>query len=357
MIAVPQEYLRSVGFLCVAEPDGHGKIRQVPKATGFFVRVPLESVRSASVDYLVTARHCIEEAMPYGNISIRWNRKQGQYIEVETRCVDWYLHDNADVAAILLLPTALPKGTRITDFDSASLSIGKFVGPAPFYEFKGEEQSGIGPIQVEVRPTVGYETFFLGLFTQHYGEERMLPIARFGHISRMPTLLGMEHPDGTPFEAVAYLMKFQSWGGHSGSPVFFLHPMVVEDGLSVGGQRVVTSVNQVHVIGFMGLVSGHYDIPKIAKTTGDILGTIQTHLNSGMAIVTPAEAVRQLLMREDIVEQRKEQAKKLLKDKPVPTMDSVPTSPPLTTSDFERVLRKVSRRIIPSEPGEGSPRT
>ncbi|MEE9261826.1 MAG: hypothetical protein V3U95_04520, partial [Dehalococcoidia bacterium] len=322
MVAVPEAYLRSIGFLCVDEPDGYGNMHRTPKATAFFVRVPLEStIAKASVDYLVTARHCIEEAMSYGSIFIRWNRKQGPFIEVETRCADWHLHDNADVAAILMLPTVLPKGTQITDFDSASLSINEFVGAGPYYEFKGETQSDIGPISVEVRPTVGYEAFFLGLFTQHYGEDRTLPIARFGHISRMPGLLDMKHPDGSKFQALAYLMEFQSWGGHSGSPVFFLHPMIIEDHSNVQGGWVTTAVNHVHVSGFMGLISGHYDISKQAKTTGETWGTVQTSLNSGIAIVTPAEAVRQLLMREDIVKQRKERAEKLLKDKPMPTMD------------------------------------
>src|SRR5207253_3257650 len=33
---------------------------------------------------------------------------------------------------------------------------------------------------------VGDEVFFVGLFVQHAGEARNLPMARFGHISRMP---------------------------------------------------------------------------------------------------------------------------------------------------------------------------
>ncbi len=49
-----------------------------------------------------------------------------------------------------------------------------------------------------------------------------------------------------------------------------------------------------------------------AETKGDILGEIQTQLNSGIAMVTPADAVKQLLMREDVVEHRAEQSAKLL---------------------------------------------
>lgn len=86
--------------------------------------------------------------------------------------------------------------------------------------------------------------------------------------------------------------------------------MVIQDEipieLSDGKQtNIPKDVNLGWVTGFMGLVSGHYDIEQEAKKTGDILGKVQVELNSGIAIVTPAEAVTQLLMREDLVEYRK----------------------------------------------------
>lgn len=310
MVAVPDDFLRTVVFLCVDEPGDSGIIRPVPKATGFFVRVPLESHPSASVDYLVTARHCIEEAMGAGTLYVRWNRKDGPFIDVPTRCSDWHVHDTADVATLLLLPNVLPQGMKQIDWDTASLSMDTFVGPGPSYKYEGTAKSEIGPLEVTVQPGVGYETYFLGLFTPHSGDERNLPVARFGHISRMPSELSIERSYGR-VEMVAYLMEFQSWGGHSGSPVFFLHPLVVEDGAPFGEQRLITNVNYVHVSGFMGLVSGHYSIPKKAQ-----LGEIQTDLNSGIAFVTPAEAVRQLLMREDLLMQRKQLADKIGKGRP-----------------------------------------
>lgn len=311
MVAVPDAYIRTVVFLCVDERDDLGKPRRIPQATGFFVRVPLNVRLTESVDYLVTARHCVEEAMGYEHLWIRWNLKAGGFIEFPTRFDDWIMSDQADVAAILMLRSALPEGVSPSDFDTASLRMADFVGPEPEYKYVGE--TGIG--HMEIQPRVGHEVYFLGLFTQQYGQERNLPIARFGHIARMPSAVEMEGPGGTRFESVVYLVEFQSWGGHSGSPVFFEHQIVVEDQILVDettGQHVLTGVDEAHISGFMGLVSGHYGIPIKAETKGDILGEIQTQLNSGIAMVTPADAVRQLLMRTDVVEHREEQAAKLL---------------------------------------------
>jgi hypothetical protein len=56
--------------------------------------------------------------------------------------------------------------------------------------------------------------------------------------------------------------------------------------------------------GLLGLVSGHFDIKQQAQTTEEISGSITTAINSGIAIVTPAEAVHELLWRDDVVEDR-----------------------------------------------------
>ena len=99
METVPDDYMKTVVFLCV-DDEVDGSISHIPKATGFFVRVRLENTPDCVVDYVVTARHCVEEARPYGQIYIRQNRKVGSFIEYQSKVNDWFLHDNADVAAI-----------------------------------------------------------------------------------------------------------------------------------------------------------------------------------------------------------------------------------------------------------------
>jgi hypothetical protein len=100
----------------------------------------------------------------------------------------------------------------------------------------------------------------------------------------------LTHGDGTEFEQLAYLAECRSWGGHSGSPAFCLFRLT-EDG------------QPLNHIGFLGLVSAHYDIPTEVRSemTGEVF---RAAVNSGIAIVTPAEFVRDLLFRDDLVEER-----------------------------------------------------
>lgn len=317
MVAVPPEFLQTVFFLCVDKRED-GVTKREPQATSFFVRVPLNTKPATGVDYVVTARHCIEEAREYGTPYVRINRKVGGFIEIPTRVDDWITDDAADVAAIPMLRTVLPKGIKPTDLDQASLRLADFVGPGPEYRYSGDAPS-LG--KVDIQPRVGHEIFFLGLFTQHHGDERNLPVARFGHISRMPSSLHIES-GGAYFNVVAYLAEFHSWGGHSGSPVFFLYPMMLEtEYVDDRGEPKKVVTDQAHVSGFMGLISGHCQIPKEAETVDDILGKVQIGLNSGIAIVTPADAVRELLMRSDLVAERETLKKKVESTRPALPLD------------------------------------
>ena len=54
--------------------------------------------------------------------------------------------------------------------------------------------------------------------------------------------------------------------------------------------------HQQATVALLGLVSAHWNIKQRAETTGDILGDVRMALNSGMAVVTPAEKIRELLM-------------------------------------------------------------
>jgi hypothetical protein len=330
MEAIPNNHMKTVVFLCVDESI-MGSTKRIPKATGFFVRVPIEGSNDLYVDYIVTARHCIEEARQYGVVYVRGNRKLGGFIEFPTKVDDWYIHDNADVAIINILWNMLPKDTQPQDLDLVSIPHNSFVGGSPDYKIFVPTVSG----EQEVQPRVGHQVYMIGLFTEHYGKERNLPIARFGHIARMPDSLDICVHD-THLSIVAYLIEFYSWGGHSGSPVFFMIPVVEQD--AMGGMLM-----RVHLswkTGLLGLVSGHYEIKKDAETTGGY-GEVQFALNSGIAYVTPAEAITQLLIMEDLVKKRNELKSLVDSHKPLTTLDTQET---YTKSDFLLDLKKVSQK-------------
>ena len=350
MEAVSEESLRTVVFLCVDQSDSVGT-RRLPKATGLLVTVPVENSPNHTVHYIVTARHCIDEARQFKCLYVRMNRKTGKFAEFPTNIEDWYTHDRADVAAIPI--TSIPPSSDVKpeDLDLASILISSFVSGAPNYEcvLSGQYRHKV------IQPRVGHQVYLLGLFTEHHGEGRNLPIARFGHISRMPDKLNVKINE-TDVSIIAYLIEFHSIGGHSGSPVFFMYPMVVEDyrtlQLEDGKLNIPIATNFVWHTGFMGLVSGHYPVPEKAKRTGEftrIEGDIRTNLNSGIAFVTPAEAVTQLLMREDLMEHRKEFKKMAESQRPTPTFNFTNTKDSFTQHDFEEALKKVSRRIKPDK--------
>jgi hypothetical protein len=321
MVAIPEAFIKSAVFLCVEEGSKAGVMKLIPKATAFLVSIPIEGT-TGHVAYFVTARHCLYEARAEGHdtIYLRFNMREGTaYVEVPTRIDDWDVSTSSDVAAIIFIPAYLPGGKTFYDFDLVAFDSDYFVGPGPEYQYVPKEVDTGGPVQ----PRIGTELFFIGLFTQQYGKEKNLPIARFGHVARMPSMIKFEDHGGTTYESPAYLAEFHSWGGHSGSPVYFLeqrtllNPEVDEHGKPTGRVRR----DYGWISGFLGMVSGHYEIGKKATTTGG-LGTVETALNSGIATVIPAEAIRLLLVRDDMVKRRAELKAEIESKVPTPLKPS-----------------------------------
>jgi len=283
---IPSGDLNCVAFV-LTERLVEGSLKKIPGATAFFVHVPSRPQSNVSWVYLVTARHVIEDA-DSDVIHIRVNKTKEGFHEFPTTRDQWLTHDTADVAAILFQPAQ----DEARDLGHRTIPLDIFVSGGPDYKYEGSPFGQAGGLPV----SIGHEVFFLGLFVQHYGQERNLPVARFGRISRMPGLIRLPRSRGTSsFETVAYLAECHSWGGHSGSPTFWLHPMVRE-------RRQTIEIGNFQA--FLGLVSAHYEIPREAKVVGDVVGKIETDINAGIAVITPAEAIRQLLMRDDFVAKR-----------------------------------------------------
>jgi hypothetical protein len=104
------------------------------------------------------------------------------------------------VAAIPIVRDKLPEDVQPNELDIISLKFGDFVGGAPDYKMIVTQHEK----QLEIQPRVGHQVYFLGLFTEHYGQERNLPIARFGNISRMPNYVTIETL-GTKTSVIAYI--------------------------------------------------------------------------------------------------------------------------------------------------------
>jgi hypothetical protein len=291
---IPETHVNTAAFLCVEEGrDAEAK----PRATVFFV-----TDRSGNEPYpvwAVTARHCIENARATGrSVYLRANT-QDSYVDVPTNPDDWYVSDEADVAAQRWLG---PAECTIT-----SVPFDQFVDED--YRYRGgQDFPGMRELGGQV-VTVGHEIFFVGLFSQHAGRLRNLPIVRFGNICRPPlepiaVKLSDDPTNESVTEITGYLVEARSWGGHSGSPAFWyfpgVHAQFVPDprvrnmdrnerrrrGLAADSEIPLS--REMGVLALLGLVSAHFGIKQEAQTEGDIFGRVVTDINAGIAVVTPA---------------------------------------------------------------------
>jgi hypothetical protein len=221
---------------------------------------------------------------------------------------------------------------------------------------------------------LGDPLFFTGLFVQSAGAKRNLPIVRFGNISRMPLEpISCELKARGTVELVVYLAECHSWGGHSGSPVYWYKEIMFSEEMEVRhDQRALVSLDRGHIIALLGLVSGHFDIPAKGQSKSEQARSksgeeeIYTKINAGIAFITPADNIHEMLWREDLQVDRIKRLEQIKarerKESPITFDSAVQNDKTETTqrtrqgveipipkrSQFERALQKATRRKNPS---------
>jgi hypothetical protein len=302
-VRTPTDKLKSVVFLV---QDA------IPQATGFLVGVRDEGLVTP---YVVTARHCIEETQRK-DFHIRIN-VEAVYDDIPTHADDWFQHDSADVAAVpFAVEGAIPRHYDLTGEDlrhfipkDRNYPVEAMYVPGAIASAAGEVVNGAFEARSAIAVEVGHEVVFAGLLFRQPGQKQNLPVARFGHIARLPKEpILLQTSAGIVSLDDAYLVECHSWGGNSGSPCWWLHPTIqfipAPDPRPGRTDETILIPHEWRAMALLGLVSGHWNIDSKAETTGDFVGEVRTAINSGMAIITPAEAVRELLMRDDVVGDR-----------------------------------------------------
>ena len=315
---IPDEIRKCVVFLGFTKADGTHHLR----GTGFFVSRPADTIEDLIFCYLVTARHVIQKIMNLGldSVSIRATLKNGESIWVDVPASAWVFHETDPTVDVAVVPFKWSYS-----LDHLLYPLSASLAPSIIAHHR------VGP---------GDDVFLAGLFSQHFGRERNIPVVRVGNISAMPGEKVMTKMG--PIDA--YLVEARSTGGISGSPVF----------LHLGGGRTGSGGFSITTPTYylLGMVHGHFDEPDaVADVVEDDLSSEK--INMGIGIVVPVDKILEVLAHPEIVE--KEMAEKRLKrDKNLPSMDSedipVDDRESFTKDDFEEALRKVSRKIEPPKP-------
>lgn len=324
---IPDNYLSGVAFLCV--DVGTGK---QPIGTGFFVQVP-EHHGDYNFTYFVTAEHLLkdENGKDFTNLSLRMNTPTGfDYFPLQMD--QWIRLKDKPIDLAMILVDLAPD-----DWAHGSLHI------QDVFDNDLLMKHNIG---------IGDDVFTLGLFTLRRGRSRNIPIVRIGNIVSMPIepLVDRQNIETFDQEYYAYLMEMRSIGGLSGAPVFVLIDI---------NRTVDPCIPEPfhYKIGLIGLVRGHWLIDAkhneqdFVSDAPDALAApdgakLYGKLNSGIALVTPSNYIKEILMHSKLAALRAKHIEAVERSQGEIVLDRAPmTDETFTELDFLGALNKASRRL------------
>jgi len=261
--------IKSVVAYVLIEQEG----KLVPNGTGFFVGVKDPSRPGAYSVYLVTARHVLFKPKTkdlLGKVFLRINRKDV----------------GSDVGAVPLVPSGEKQNVFVHPDTSVDLAAVPMLLDQSKYDFKFLPDEFLTSKKdfdaLHIRE--GSDVFFTGLFTPYPGAQRNYPIVRFGRVA----LITDEKIAWDGQDMDLYLIEAASYGGNSGSPVFFYLGSDREPGSLVLGPPIIK---------LAGIMQGTFmDAQEIrAIDTAKIPISVAS---MGIAAIVPAYKLRELLETE-----------------------------------------------------------
>jgi hypothetical protein len=286
----PREIAKVVSFIFLSNDRGEPRIdpntnAPIPNGTGFFVLVENENGPGV-YGYLVTAKHVLldERGQFFRRVFVRVNSKENGSVLIAADLIangqTQNIYTHADPTVDIAVIPALPDQAK---FDFLAL-------PSSMIRSKEEfQKSTIAP---------GSDVFFAGLFTSHYGDRANAPIFRFGRVAMLPTeRIRWQTDAAKPPEFIeAYLLETMSFGGNSGSPVFFSQGADRESGRIIIGAPEIT---------LAGVMRGNFNEARIGAfiQTPNAVSPVFAQ-NIGIAAVTPAYLLREILYSEKLKKAR-----------------------------------------------------
>jgi hypothetical protein len=294
---VPEALKTCVAFLGRKIGSGESaRVRWV--GTGFLVEVP-SSILGDAFSYLVTAQH-VAEILLLGEYVVRVNLNDGRWVDIVGRSTDvwWYHPTERETVDVAVRPLAPPE---TVNFRTIPLDL--------FLDHPSFANKGIG---------AGDEVFMIGLLAKASGMSRNMPVVRMGNVALLPDpgelIPGIVVSRNAPtVKAEVFLIEARSIGGLSGSPVFVRETVTLPNMTIRYGTDTTRTPETINcfVPGrfyLLGMAHGHWDIPPEEMNESDPVATgrDEKSVNMGIAIVVPAEKIRQTLFQEGLAAMRQE---------------------------------------------------
>ena len=271
-LQIPANLKNNVVFLGVMEQK---KFR--PKATAFFVGF---DTKFGGLLHLVTAEHVIVGLQLKGHKEVFVRTNIEGFPTTPLPLDKWTFHPDAErnPADVAVIPITL-LGTTKADF--------LVMQPEAFVTPKNIADREWG---------VGDEIVVIGLFRNHYGHTKNIPLVRIGSLAALP-----EEPVKTKWGFIeAYLIEMHSIGGLSGSPVYIHHPpfRITKD----GKPQIIEGAR----LNLLGIMQGHFDIPNLREDSimEDDDDGENGSINTGVGVVVPAHKILETLNHPDLVAER-----------------------------------------------------
>ncbi len=246
-----------------------------PNGTGFFVGVEHPS-KDRSYVYLVTAKHVVLKENGkgfYNRIGVRINKKNGK----------------SELVGIPLTAAGSGKNLFVHPDATVDLAVIPFAPNGEYFDHKFLPDTLVTSREdvAGLKITEGSEVFFTGLFVQHIGDEKNHPIVRFGRVALMTEERIRWNGDT---RVQVYLVESASYGGNSGSPVFFfLGPEREPGSFTIGGR----------VLRLAGVMQGTFNDIQPVRVI-DTARVPVSLASNGIAAVVPAYKLREILFGQEL---------------------------------------------------------
>ncbi len=271
---IPAEVKSVVAFIFI---EKEGKL--IANGTAFFVGVKKPSEPSIFSIYLVTAKHVLykpDTTEFLDKVFIRMNKKDG----------------HSEVGVIAIKVTGDDRTLFLHDDDSVDIAVIPFLPDQKIFDFKFLPDEFISTRETynTLKIREGSEIFFTGLFTPYPGAEKNFPIVRFGRVA----LVTDEKIEWKGKKMSLYLIEAGSYGGNSGSPVFFHLGSDREPGNLFVGPPILK---------LAGVMQGTFLDAQEIKLV-ETKKTPVSLSNMGIAAVVPGYKLHELLFSEELKRRR-----------------------------------------------------